>query len=112
MEILFKAFLASLLCLPAVTLAGQRWRNMRAIASGFFVITLMAGVTVAAFSFWRGDAISLDLSAVAPFPFSVALDRLSAFFLLLICTVAAPVIIFSVPYVDAHYQGLRRAWFW
>jgi hydrogenase-4 component B len=112
MQILFQGFLASLLCLPAVTLVAHRWAKARAVASGIFVLALLAGAAVAGLGFWRGAAVSLDLSAAAPFPFVLALDRLSAFFLLLICVVAAPVTLFSVSYVERHYQGARRAWFW
>ncbi len=109
---LFKVFLVSLLVVPAVTLVAQRWTKARAVASGVFVLTLLAGAALAGLGFWRGEVVSLDLSAVAPFPFALALDRLSAFFLLLICVVAAPVTLFSIPYVEQHYQGARRAWFW
>jgi hypothetical protein len=76
------------------------------------VLTLLAGTAAGGLGFWRGGAASLDISAVAPFPFTVALDRLSAFFLLLICVVAAPVTLFSGSYGERHYQGARRAWLW
>ena len=109
---LFKVFLALLLLVPAVTLVAQRWTKARTVAAGVFVLTLLAGACVAGLGFWRGDAVSLDLSPIAPFPFALALDRLSAFFLLLICVVAAPVTLFSTSYVERHYQGARRAWFW
>ncbi|MFI5088072.1 MAG: proton-conducting transporter membrane subunit [Terriglobales bacterium] len=109
---LFKVLLAFLLVVPAVTLVAQRWTKARTVASGVFVLTLLAGACVAGLGFWRGDAVSLDLSPIAPFPFALALDRLSAFFLLLICVVAAPVTLFSTSYVERHYQGARRAWFW
>ncbi|HEX9121065.1 MAG TPA: proton-conducting transporter membrane subunit [Terriglobales bacterium] len=109
---LFKFFLALLLVVPAVTVVAQRWTKARTVASGVFVLTLLAGASVAGLGFWRGDAVSLDLSPIAPFPFALALDRLSAFFLLLICVVAAPVTLYSTSYVERHYQGARRAWFW
>jgi hydrogenase-4 component B len=112
MQILFDVFLALLLAVPAVTLLAHRWAKARAAASGILVLTLLTGASVAGLGFWRGDAASLDLSAVAPLPFALALDRLSAFFLLLICVVAAPVTLFSVPYVERHYPGARGAWFW
>jgi hydrogenase-4 component B len=112
MQILFNAFLASLLCVPAVTLVSQRWTKARSFASGVFVVPLLAGAAVAGLGFWRGTTVSLDLSAVAPFPFALSLDRLSAFFLLLICVVSPPVTLFSAAYVERHYQGARRGWFW
>jgi hydrogenase-4 component B len=109
---LFKVFLALLLVVPAVTLVARRWTRARAVAPGIFMLALLAGACVAGPAFWRGDAAGLDLSPIAPFPFALALDRLSAFFLLLICAVAAPVALFSIPYVELHYQGSRRVWFW
>jgi len=112
MQILFRTFVASLLCLPAVTLVAQRWARARAVASGVFVLALLAGAAAAGLGFWCGAAVSLDFSAVSPFPFALSLDRLSAFFLLLICVVAAPVTLFSATYVERHYQGARRAWLW
>jgi hydrogenase-4 component B len=54
----------------------------------------------------------LDLSRATPFPFSLAVDRLSAFFLLLVCAVAIPVTIFAAPYFDLHYSERRRNWTW
>ena len=42
----------------------------------------------------------------------MAVDRLSAFFLLLVCAVAIPVTIFAVPYFDLHYSEQRRNWTW
>jgi hydrogenase-4 component B len=112
MQILFRVFLLSILGLPAITLVAQRWKKARAAACALCVLTLLAGAAAGGLGFWRGGAASLDISAVAPFPFTVALDRLSAFFLLLICVVAAPVTLFSGSYVERHYQGARRAWLW
>jgi hydrogenase-4 component B len=54
----------------------------------------------------------LVLRWVTPFYFSLAVDRLSAFFLLLVCAVAVPVTIFAVPYFDLHYCEQRRRWSW
>ena len=42
----------------------------------------------------------------------LAIDRLSAYFLLLICVVGAPVVLFSAAYVERHYTGPRRHWLW
>jgi hydrogenase-4 component B len=112
MQILFNAFLASLLLAPAMTLGSRRWTKARAFVAGFLVAALVAGAAVAAVGFWRGTAVSVELSAVAPFPFALALDRLSSFFLLLICVVAVPVTVFSSSYIERHYQEARRTWFW
>jgi len=37
---------------------------------------------------------------------------LGAFFLILICAVALPVLIFSVSYVSRHYTPARQKWLW
>ncbi|MGZ4837884.1 MAG: proton-conducting transporter transmembrane domain-containing protein [Terriglobales bacterium] len=112
MQILFPVFLLSILCLPGVALVTQRWRKARRVASAFCVLTLLAGAVAGGLGFWRGEAAGLDISAVAPFPFALGVDRLSAFFLLLICVVAAPVTLFSASYVERHYHGARRTWYW
>ena len=70
------------------------------------------GCFVAALCFWRGSNPLLDFSRFAPFPFALRIDRLSALFLLLICTVAVPVTIFAVSYFDNHYSEQRRHWTW
>ncbi len=112
MPILFQGFLISLLCAPAVTLAAQRRRRLRASAAAVMIIVLLTGAVAAGIAFWRGDTVSLDVIGTSPFPFALALDRLSAFFLLLICVVSAPVALFSASYVERHYDGGRRAWLW
>src|SRR5487761_81045 len=81
------------LVVPLV-LAVSRTKRARAVA----VALILVGCLVAALGFWRGSGFLLTFSGVTPFPFSLAIDRLSAFFLLLICTVAAPVAIFAFTY--------------
>ena len=56
--------------------------------------------------------MALDLSRLTPFAFALAVDRLSAFFLLLICTVGAAVALFSSSYVERHYSGAKADWMW
>ena len=56
--------------------------------------------------------VRLDLSWVSPFSFTLALDRLSAFFLFLICAVAIPVVVYSTSYVVRHYSAARQRWLW
>ena len=65
------------------------------------------------FRLWGTGAISAStFPGLTPFPFVLALDRLSAYFLLLICIVGAPVVLFSAAYVERHYSGPRRHWLW
>lgn len=108
----FDAFLIGLLCIPAVILVGGRQRPLRVLASTLLLIGLLAGTAVAGVCFWRGDRLAIDLSQLTPLPFVVAVDRLSAFFLLLICGVGAAVTLFSHSYIEHHYSGQRRDWLW
>lgn len=108
----FNSFLIALLCVPAVTLAQRRWKRARVIASLILLATTLVGAAVGGVCLWRGIDMAVNLSGFAPLPFALALDRLSAFFLFLICAVAAPVVLFSTSYVERHYEGLRRAWLW
>ncbi len=55
----------------------------------------------------NSEVRKLDPSLLAPFPFTFSLDRLGSFFLILICSVSLPVVLFSVSYVRRHYS--RRA---
>lgn len=104
-------FLVGLLFASFAALVG-RTRRARLISPLLLSGVLVAGSCLAALGFWRGDTVTFTLSSVPPFPFTLAIDRLSALFLLLICAVAVPVAIYSSSYVERHYQGSRRSWFW
>ena len=108
----FSSFLVGLLVVPPIVLVSRRWRLVRLLPSLIFTASLAMGAVIAGFSFWKGHAVGLDISRVAPFPFVLNVDRLSAFFLLLICAVGAPVALFSVSYVESHYRGARRELLW
>src|ERR1035437_7472817 len=112
MQTAFNSFLVALLIIPAVTLLCRRSRATRALPSLLLLLALLAGTVVAGFSFWRGDRLALDLSWATPFPFALTVDRLSAFFLLLICAVGVPVTLFSTSYVERHYSGAKADWMW
>jgi formate hydrogenlyase subunit 3/multisubunit Na+/H+ antiporter MnhD subunit len=107
------AFLLSILGIfvPLILIA-NRGEGVRRFAVALILSASVAGCLVAAFSLVREPAPFLDLSWVTPFPFSLAVDRLSAFFLLLVCSVAIPVTLFGIPYFDLHYSELRRHWIW
>jgi hydrogenase-4 component B len=111
-QIAFNSFLVILLSIPAVTLICARAKKMRAMPSLLLLLSLLVGALVAGFSFWRGDRLALDISQLTPFPFALTVDRMSAFFLLLICVVGAPVALFSTSYVERHYSGAKRDWIW
>src|SRR5579872_764771 len=108
----FNSFLVALLLVPAVTFILRRWKKARVIPSSLLLLSLITGLFVAGISFWSGKHLAVDLSQWTPFPFALSIDRLSAFFLFLICVVAVPVTLFSSSYIERHYAGARRDWLW
>lgn len=108
----FNSFLAALLLLPLAPLLCRRGGRARALPPLLLLLALAAGTLIAGIGFWRGDRLMLDLSHWTPFPFALAVDRLSAFFLLLISAVGAAVVLFSVPYVKRHYSAAKADWMW
>ncbi|HEV2729139.1 MAG TPA: proton-conducting transporter membrane subunit [Terriglobales bacterium] len=108
----FNSFLLAMLSVPVVTLIIRRWRKAHAISAVLLMGSLVVGAAAAAAGFWRGQKFIVDVPQVASFSFALSVDRLSAFFLLLICFVSAPVILFSSSYVERHYAGARRQWLW
>ncbi len=108
----FNSFLLVLLSIPAVILIGRKRRRVQGLPSQLLMASLLVGAFVAGVSFWRGVQLELDLSQLTPFHFALTVDRMSAFFLLLICVVGAPVALFSSSYVERHYSGAKRDWLW
>jgi len=108
----FDVLLTVLLLVPAVVLVVRRWPSARIISSALLFCSLATGLAIAGIAFWSGKHVSADLSKWAPFPFSLSLDRLSAFFLFLICLIGMPVTLFSISYIERHYAGARRDWLW
>ncbi len=106
----FNSFLALLLCLPAVTLLARKWQRVTLASLLVLLGTSSIGAVVGLICWWTGDVVAVNLSGFSPLPFSLAVDRLSAFFLLLICAVTVPVAVFCLSYVERHYEGLRRTW--
>jgi hydrogenase-4 component B len=96
---------------PLILVAG-RAQGARKLAIMLILTASLVGCAMAVLSLFGQSVPRLDLSWATPFPFSLAVDRLSAFFLLLVCTVAIPVTIFAAPYFDLHYSEQRRNWTW
>ncbi|MGA8011985.1 MAG: proton-conducting transporter membrane subunit [Candidatus Acidiferrales bacterium] len=95
-----------------VILMASRAKGARRLAITLILAASFAGCVLAVFGVLGRADPRLDLSWAAPFPFSFVVDRLSAFFLLLVCAVAIPVTIFAAPYFDLHYSERRRNWTW
>src|ERR1051326_774617 len=107
------AYLLSILgvVVPLILIASSgEWPRRFAVA--LILSASIAGCLVAVIGFVWARGPSLELSWVTPFPFSLAIDRLSAFFLLLVCSVTVPVTLFGIPYFDLHFPAGRRNWIW
>ncbi len=111
-QVAFSLFLVATLSVPLVTLMSHRWTKARALPPILLMGSLAVGIAVAAAGFYGGQKFVVDVSQVASFSFALSVDRLSAFFLLLICSVSLPVILFSSSYIPRHYSGARRHWLW
>jgi hydrogenase-4 component B len=111
-EALFNTLLWALLAVPAAALALVRLRKARHVPAQILFAALVVGTVAALLALGDGRPLGIQLGWFAPFPFALGLDRLSAYFLLLICAVGAPVVLFSTSYVEHHYSGSRRNWFW
>ena len=111
-QIAFKSLLAALLFLPAVTLLARRSKSGRRVSSLLLLAAMIVGTAVGASCWLYGKEAALDLSSLAPLSFALTIDRLSAFFLLLICAVGVPVVLFSISYIERHYEGPSRIWLW
>jgi hydrogenase-4 component B len=108
----FNSFLILLLVAPVVTLISPAHKKLRLAGPVLLLIVLALGTAIAGVCFWQGRTVAIDLSSLAPLPFALAVDRLSAFFLLLICGVGLPVTLFSISYVERHYEAKQSSWIW
>lgn len=108
----FLLCLTGLLVAPVISATMRRSPRGQRADAVLIMGSLLIGAVVGAVVLWRGEPAGLDLSRFTPFALALKVDRLSAFFLFLICTVAAPVTLFSVPYAQQHYPDGRATWFW
>jgi hydrogenase-4 component B len=99
------------LFVPLILLAGSGIAARR-LAISLILAAGLAGGAVAVCGLAGNAGPALNLSWITPFGFSLTVDRLSGFFLLLICSVAVPVTVFAVPYFDRHYCENRCRWMW
>jgi hydrogenase-4 component B len=111
-NLLFNSCLVLLLAVPVLTLVLARWKKARYLPALLLIAALGSGGCAAIETLLGGSSVSLDLTWLAPYPFTLALDRLSAWFLLLLSAAGAPVVLFSASYVERHYSGARRHWLW
>ena len=93
-------------------LVTRRSKYGTSLFSLILLTATLVGAAVAAVCWSQGTRVEVNLPVLAPLPFALGIDRLSAFFLFLICVVAAPVVLFSRVYIERHYEGLQRPWLW
>src|SRR5205807_8902500 len=97
-------------CLGGIGRARVSWVHF-----GVAMVTagaLVCGAGVALAAWCRGLPFTLDLSHFSPFTFLLSIDRLSGFFLFLVCAVSLPAVAYSLPYIGRHYGKTRAAWYW
>jgi hydrogenase-4 component B len=111
--IAFKICLIILFGVPAAAWLAGRWgRRLEGLPSGVLMMGLLVGILTGALQLGSSNSLTVDLSGFTPFAFAVEVDRLAAFFLLLICGVALPVILYARSYLSRHYDDVKSQWIW
>ncbi len=108
----FLLCLTGLLIAPVITAIMRRSTRGQRADAVLIMGSLLIGAAVGAVVLWRGETAALDLSRLTLFAVALRVDRLSAFFLFLVCIVAGPVTLFSITYSRQHYRDGRVTWFW
>jgi len=75
------------------------------------LVLLLSGLGFSAIAFVKGNALNLHYASHLPFATGFAVDRLTAFFLMVICAIAFPATLFSISYTEPHSRGYCR-WYW
>ena len=104
-------FLSSLLFSAILAGLASQGRWTRALVPGFLVCSLLLGLGIAGSCFLNGSTIHLDYSSHLPFALGLSIDKLSGFFLVLICGLGIPVALFSASYAE-HYTRASWKWYW
>jgi len=107
------AFLASLVGFGAVVPAAwvaARFRRLPWLPGTVLAIGLLLGVLVGGNLVASATPVTFDLPAIGPFAFALTIDRLAAFFLLLICGAALPVVWYARSYLPRHYNHVETQW--
>jgi hydrogenase-4 component B len=94
----------------AACLAGG-YGLVRRLVPAFLLAACLLGLAIGGHTFLSGKTLSGGWSDHLPFALGFTLDRLSGFFLLLICGVSAPVVLFSTRYSE-HYGTAGWRWYW
>ncbi len=108
----FWTFLVLLGLAVPLTQLGRRSKTVRAFGIFLLLLGTLAGLSVASKCLWQGIPVSIVLPSIASFTVSLTIDRLSALFLFLICSVSLPVVTYSTSYIAHHYEAGKARWMW
>ena len=108
----FWTFLVLLGVAVPLTQLGGSSKTVRALGIILLILGTSAGLGVAGMCLWQGIPVTIELPSIGSFPVSLAIDRLSALFLFLICSVSLPVVVYSTSYIAHHYEAEKARWMW
>lgn len=111
-QVTYWSFFILLGVIVPVAQLGGRPKPVRTLGVLLLILGILAGLSVAGACLWQGATVATGLPSVASFPISMTIDRLSALFLFLICSVSLPVVIYSTSYIGHHYEAVKARWMW
>src|SRR5258708_1451525 len=116
MLLALKILIGLLLIVPVIAcfarVARVRVKWIYGCAAVVTAAALASGAGAALAAWVRGLTVTLDLSRFSSVPFLLSVDRLSGFFLFIVCAVSIPAVFYSFSYVAHHYSRERAAWYW
>ncbi|HWZ41990.1 MAG TPA: proton-conducting transporter membrane subunit [Candidatus Saccharimonadales bacterium] len=99
-------------CFAGFVRSRTRWTDLGAATLTVAGLACGAVAAIGAWFYGAPASFALPLSPLVPFRLLLSLDRLSGFFLLILCAVSLPAVFFSVPYTSRNYTRGRAAWYW
>jgi hydrogenase-4 component B len=111
-ETALTAALWAFLAVPLLAWLAARSKRLSWVPPACLAGGLLLGTWVGVRQLGQALPLHLDLWASAPFPAALEVDRLSGFFLALICLVSLPVTAYSWSYLARHYSERARQWIW
>src|SRR5258708_38152192 len=116
MVLAFSSLFGLLLIAPLIAcfarVARVRVRWVYGAAAMVTATAVASGAAVAIAAWGRGFAATMDLSRFSSFPFLLSVDRLSGFFLFIVCAVSIPAVFFSFSFFAPPYFLDAPPWYW